>query len=208
MTGDRAILEIAERQVFAYPRGDTAHAVAEGAIRCSSGKRHLIWKRSRETSAPLARLNQYTMKSLIIALLMVTAGAGLARAELFSPRVVPGAVIGGVTGAIIANNSGHRSADGAIIGAVAGGLIGAAIDQNRAHHRSYSGQSSRQYCEAPVVYSRRAPRVVYVPAPPRRIVYVEPRREVVVVRDHAHHRHDRSHHRHGHGDRRFDRGHR
>jgi|GEM_PF-3208003 len=157
------------------------------------------------------------MKSLIIALVTLTAGAGVGRAELFSPNVVPGAILGGVAGAVIGNNSGHHGSDGAIIGAVAGGLIGAAIDQDRSDTRYYS--ETRYYsappappvCEPREVYVQSAPRVVCASAP--RVVYVEPRREVIIRRDDCradygrydrYHYADRRHDDHRSYDRRYD----
>lgn len=137
------------------------------------------------------------MKSLLIALVTITAGAGIGRAELFSPSVLPGAVIGGVAGAVIGNNSGHHGADGAIIGAVAGGLIGAAIDQDHSSRGYYAEPPVRNSCET-TVYVRPAPRVIYVPAPPPRVVYVQPRGEVI-VRSYDRHdergRYEQSHYR-------------
>lgn len=128
------------------------------------------------------------MKTLFFTLATLTAGVDSAHAELFSPSVLPGAVIGGVAGAVIGNNAGghHGGSDGAVIGAIAGGLIGAAVDHSRPADRYYV-PASAPACPPPVTYYvAPAPRVVY--APPARTVYVAPRREVVVVRRDYDHR--------------------
>lgn len=78
--------------------------------------------------------------SLLVALAL---GASLARvqAQVFRPETVRGAVLGGVAGAIIGNNSGdlgNNAWRGAAIGTVAGGLIGSAVGEtrDRAEHRA------------------------------------------------------------------------
>ncbi len=66
--------------------------------------------------------------------------ASPAQAQLFRPSTVNGAVIGGIAGAVIGNNSGdlgHNAVRGAAIGTVAGALIGSAVDDSR--ERSDSG---------------------------------------------------------------------
>lgn len=124
------------------------------------------------------------MKTLLFALATLTAGVGSAHAGLFSPSVLPGAIIGGTAGAIIGNNSnGHHGPEGALIGAIAGGLIGGAIDNDRDGVRRYETTTVYTSCAPTVVYRAPAPRVVYVPAPRRTVVYVAPRREVIVRHD-------------------------
>lgn len=55
-----------------------------------------------------------------------------ARAQIFRPETVSGAVLGGVAGAVIGNNSGgHNAWKGAAIGTVAGALIGSAVADSR-----------------------------------------------------------------------------
>jgi YMGG-like Gly-zipper/Glycine-zipper domain len=71
-----------------------------------------------------------TILSLAIALVALVP----AQAQLFRPAAVNGALLGGLAGAIIGNNSGslhHNGWQGAAIGAGAGLLIGSAIDANR-----------------------------------------------------------------------------
>lgn len=71
-----------------------------------------------------------TLLSLAIALVALVP----AQAQLFRPASVNGALLGGLAGAIIGNNSGslhHNAWQGAAIGAGAGLLIGSAIDANR-----------------------------------------------------------------------------
>lgn len=74
--------------------------------------------------------------------------------------VLGGALIGGVAGAIIGNNSGgHNAWRGAAIGSVAGAMIGAAADDS--HGRGYGG--SRTYVSVGVGYGH--PGYGYRPAP-------------------------------------------
>ena len=66
-------------------------------------------------------------------------------AQVFRPEMVNGAVIGGLAGAVIGNNSGdlhHNGARGAAIGAVAGAVIGSAIGESREHSGYHSTQAS------------------------------------------------------------------
>jgi uncharacterized membrane protein len=81
-----------------------------------------------------------------------------AQAEIFRSRAVNGALIGGLAGAIIGNNSGslnHNAWRGAAIGAGTGLLIGAAMDDAR-DHRGWSGG----YRRGPDVYVYRHSPVV------------------------------------------------
>jgi len=69
-----------------------------------------------------------------------------AQAQVFRPETVNGAVIGGIAGAVIGNNSGdlhHNAWQGAAIGAAAGGLIGSAVGQSHEHdtHMQTTGPS-------------------------------------------------------------------
>ena len=66
----------------------------------ASGKRLSNWKEVLETSKSRRR-HGVRMKTLLFALATLTAGVGSAHAGLFSPSVVPGAIIGGTAGAII-----------------------------------------------------------------------------------------------------------
>lgn len=67
-------------------------------------------------------------------------------AQVFRPATVNGAVIGGLAGAVIGNNSGdlgHNAWKGAALGAAAGGLIGSAVDDaNHGYRRSTPWSSS------------------------------------------------------------------
>lgn len=77
-----------------------------------------------------------------------------ARAQLFQPETVNGAVIGGIAGAVIGNNSGdlhHNAWKGAAIGTVAGALIGSAVADSREYHQ-------RTQVPVPAGYYSRAPR--------------------------------------------------
>ena len=71
-----------------------------------------------------------TLLSVAVALMALLP----AQAQIFRPAAVNGAVLGGIAGAIIGNNSGslrHDAWRGAAIGAGAGLLIGSAIDADR-----------------------------------------------------------------------------
>jgi hypothetical protein len=60
-----------------------------------------------------------------------------AHAQIFGPRAVDGALLGGIAGAVIGHNSGslsHNGWQGAAIGAGVGALLGAAADANAARH--------------------------------------------------------------------------
>jgi hypothetical protein len=65
------------------------------------------------------------MKALILSLIALTLGVAPVKAQIFQPNVVNGAIVGGIAGAIIGNNSGgHHAGEGAIIGTAAGAVIG------------------------------------------------------------------------------------
>jgi outer membrane lipoprotein SlyB len=56
------------------------------------------------------------------------------QAQVFQPETVNGAILGGIAGAVIGNNSGdlhHNAWRGAAIGTVAGALIGSAVGESR-----------------------------------------------------------------------------
>ena len=70
------------------------------------------------------------MKHTFRVLVMLLTGTVCAHAQGYGSSTAEGAVIGGVAGAVIGNNSGgHHAGQGAIIGAVAGALIGHAVEQ-------------------------------------------------------------------------------
>ncbi len=84
-----------------------------------------------------------TLLSLGCALLALTS----ARAQIFGPAALNGAILGGVLGAVVGHNSGslsHNGWQGAAIGAGVGALFGAAADANA----GYSGY----YNHAPAAY--------------------------------------------------------
>src|SRR4051812_8778670 len=82
-----------------------------------------------------------------------------AQAQIFRPEAVNGALLGGIAGAVIGNNSGslhHNAWQGAAIGAGAGLLLGNAIGDSR-DDREWRGTqvpSGRIYVErrSPVTY--------------------------------------------------------
>ena len=119
-----------------------------------------------------------TMKTryiyLFLAILAIALSAQQSQAQVFLPGgrtgfstttvdTVTGAVIGGVAGAVIGNNSGsHNTGKGAVIGAVGGGLIGAVIGQHTELERARRQQSIITYEQRePLGYP--APSTVYVP---------------------------------------------
>jgi len=74
-----------------------------------------------------------TLLSLGFALLTLAP----AQAQIFGPRSVDGALLGGIAGAVIGHNSGslsHNGWQGAAIGAGIGALLGAAADNNSARY--------------------------------------------------------------------------
>jgi len=61
------------------------------------------------------------------------------QAQVFHPETINGAVLGGIAGAVVGNNSGslhHNAWTGAAIGTVAGGLIGSAVGESREQARA------------------------------------------------------------------------
>src|SRR5438874_8776461 len=67
-----------------------------------------------------------------------------ARAQVFRPEAVNGAMLGGIAGAVIGNNSGdlhHNAWKGAAIGAGAGLLLGEAFGNANANSRATYGNA-------------------------------------------------------------------
>jgi outer membrane lipoprotein SlyB len=70
------------------------------------------------------------------------------QAQIFRPETVNGAVLGGIAGAVIGNNSGdlhHNAWRGAAIGTLAGGLIGSSIGESRERRDGYQVQRPSGY---------------------------------------------------------------
>jgi uncharacterized membrane protein len=95
------------------------------------------------------------MKSIFLLSLALVAAAPM-QAQIFRPEAVNGAVLGGVAGAIIGNNSGdlhHNAWRGAAYGAGAGLLIGAiageASDYRHGHEVPRPAPRTYVYREAP-----------------------------------------------------------
>jgi len=92
------------------------------------------------------------MKTIVALTLSLLALAPL-HAQVFHPETVNGAVLGGLAGAVIGNNSGdlhHNAWRGAAIGAVAGGLIGSAVGESREYeHRTQVPVPSGYYSYRP-----------------------------------------------------------
>ena len=94
------------------------------------------------------------MKKTLLVMVALLAGAVSSQAQIYTSSTAQGAVLGGVAGAIIGNNSGGRHApEGALIGAVAGALIGNAV----------GNQSRTVYVQTTPTYT-----------PPPQVVYVQP----------------------------------
>jgi hypothetical protein len=76
-----------------------------------------------------------------LACCLAIATLGTARAQVMRPEAVNGALLGGIAGAVIGNNSGdlrHNAWKGAAIGAGAGLLLGQAVgNANAAHHGTF-----------------------------------------------------------------------
>ncbi|GAB1488294.1 hypothetical protein MASR2M8_07390 [Opitutaceae bacterium] len=127
------------------------------------------------------------MKTAATLLALALVSALPARAQLFRPETVTGAVVGGIAGAVIGHNDGRHGWEGAAYGAAAGALIGtvAGHARDRADYRAtqvhapvYRGYRGPHYpvrvVAAPRYYGPRYP-VVYGPryvSPP---AYVAPR---------------------------------
>jgi outer membrane lipoprotein SlyB len=92
------------------------------------------------------------MKTIVALTLSLFALAPI-QAQVFHPETVNGAVLGGIAGAVIGNNSGdlhHNAWRGAAIGAVAGGLIGSAVGESRDYdHRSRVPEPHGYYSYGP-----------------------------------------------------------
>jgi len=136
------------------------------------------------------------IQAILFSLSLAAAGIGSAQAQIFRPNAVAnGAVLGGIAGAFIGGHNNDRWGQGALIGAAAGALVGAAVEQSRpvAHGRPVIGPVA-WVPDAPVAYAApttvyvqsqacvdRNPRVVYVQAPPPRVVYIRSAPRVVYV---------------------------
>ena len=125
------------------------------------------------------------MKKTLLVMVALLAGAVSAQAQIYTSSTAQGAVLGGVAGAIIGNNSGGRHApEGALIGAVAGALIGNAVgNQSRTVYvqstPTYTPPPQVVYVQPPavapaqqVVVYQQAPQVVYYQQP-QTVVYVD-----------------------------------
>lgn len=130
------------------------------------------------------------MKTLLLTLSLAAAGVSTAHAQIYSPAVTRGAVLGGIAGALIGGHNHDRWGEGAVIGAAAGALLGAVVDQPQPRTVVYS-QPQTVPC-APTVVSTPyvadcAPtQVVYVNNPPPvRVVQVAPAPRVVYVNSYA-----------------------
>jgi uncharacterized protein YcfJ len=80
----------------------------------------------------------YPAMNVIRLLLLGLVPALPAHAQFFRPQAVNGAVLGGIAGAVIGNNSGdlrHSAGKGAAIGAAAGLIVGEAVGNVSATHR-------------------------------------------------------------------------
>jgi uncharacterized protein YcfJ len=77
---------------------------------------------------------------IIVALLALATASQTVHAQFIRPETAGGALLGGIAGAVIGNNSGdlgHNSWRGAAIGTVAGGLIGSAVGRSRDNYYSH-----------------------------------------------------------------------
>lgn len=132
------------------------------------------------------------MKTAVNVLLAALALSAVpAKAELFSSSAAGGALLGGIAGAIIGNNSGHgNGAQGALIGAGAGLLLGAMADNNRpgrvyvhgsvgprfhhgGHYQPCRPYGYYGYYQRPAVYIS-TPVYYAAPAPVYRTTYRQP----------------------------------
>ncbi len=129
-----------------------------------------------------------TVKYLLASLML---GLGITVVHADNSRVVVGGTLGGAAGAALGYHLDGR--DGAIVGAALGGALGAAAAYQRPVH-----YASHEYVVERPRYRHPPQRVIYVPAPPPRVVYVDR----YVYRDDRHRGH--RHHKHWKHDR-YDR---
>ncbi len=81
-----------------------------------------------------------------VALLALAALTQTAQAQFLRPETAGGALLGGIAGAVIGNNSGsldHNAWRGAAIGTLAGGLIGSAVGRSRDNYYSHEVPTPR-----------------------------------------------------------------
>ena len=79
------------------------------------------------------------MKNLICLLLVMLLGSSV-KAQIFTPSVGRGVILGATAGAIIGHNTGsHNTGRGALIGAIAGGLISSISDTSCQDEYQYRG---------------------------------------------------------------------
>jgi hypothetical protein len=102
------------------------------------------------------------MKALTLSLIALALGVAPAKAQIFQPNSVNGAIVGGIAGAIIGHNSGHHTGEGALIGTVAGAVVGSLAQP----------QPTMAYAQpASVVYQSPAPVVVEQSCAPAPVYY-------------------------------------
>ena len=97
-------------------------------------------------------------RPLTLALALVTSAwlGASAQAQVFRPETVSGAVLGGLAGAVMGNNSGdlgHNAWRGAAIGTAAGALLGSAVGAER------ESREWRNTQVPPPVYVTRSPSI-------------------------------------------------
>ncbi|HKB91881.1 MAG TPA: glycine zipper 2TM domain-containing protein, partial [Opitutaceae bacterium] len=103
-------------------------------------------------------------------------GSASMKAQIFAPNLAgPGAVIGGIAGAVIGNHN-HNTLAGAAIGTVAGAVIGSTI-QTQPSYPVYRSGATYVVQDAPLapaapVYGE-YPQTMVVQQPAPQIVYVE-----------------------------------
>ena len=74
---------------------------------------------------------------LLTAAILASSAILPARAALFRPEIVSGAVLGGVAGAIIGHNDGRHGWEGAAYGSAAGAAIGGMVGHSRDGHHEH-----------------------------------------------------------------------
>jgi hypothetical protein len=121
-----------------------------------------ITKHARVKLVSAVCVSSIIMKALTLSLIALTLGVAPVKAQIFQPNIVNGAILGGIAGAVIGNNSGHHTGEGAIIGTAAGAVIGSLVQP----------QPTVVYTQsAPVVYACPAPVVVEQSCAPAPIYY-------------------------------------
>jgi len=88
------------------------------------------------------------MKALLLAVLAGSV-VGPARAQLFGPESLGGALLGGIAGGVIGHNSGRHAGEGIAIGAGVGAVLGAIVGSERRAEEGLPPRAGQGYPNPP-----------------------------------------------------------